>query len=60
MPEKTTLRREDRGFGGNIRTAAGGQLDEVRCPPASDTPAPLNCERESIPYPLLGKEDARR
>ena len=59
MPEKTTLRREG-GAGSDIRTAAGGQLYEVRCPPASDTPAPLNCERESIPYPLLGKEDARR
>ena len=59
MPEKTTLRREGGGQG-DIRTAAGGQLDEVRCPLASDTPAPLNYERESIPYPLLGKEDARR
>ena len=58
MPEKTTLRREEGA--GSVRAAAGGQLSEVRCPLASDTPAPLNYERESIPYPLLGKEDARR
>ena len=54
MPEKTTLRRKG-GDSETIRAAAGGQLDEVRCPLASDTPAPLNHERESIPYPLPRK-----
>ena len=43
MPEKTTLRREE-GAGGRVRTAAGGQLSEVRCPLASDTPAPHSHE----------------
>ena len=54
MPEKATLRRKG-GDSETIRAAAGGQLDEVRCPLASDTPAPLNHERESIPYPLPRK-----